>query len=187
MYFKRVVSANLSQEYCDKMNEIYPEVMGHTNPLTFREFLERLIDIATMSKENHDAEEIAYLKKDYVRIYKELTETNEQSGQYLETIKSLQLQLSETPNPAEGQYIVNLDEIQEYIINEMAVLETRRTGKQVTPQMILAHLFKHQVYYGPGDWLPRIYTIAELKAIQRKIEMQKSLNEVETLNDNNNE
>jgi hypothetical protein len=183
MIFKKVVSANLSQEYCDRMNAAYPQIMGHSNPVTFREYLERLIDRATATPATTDTAEID-------NLVKSLENANQQLADQLHEISVLKMQLQNIqniPTPPADQIIIEFGEVQNYVINEMAALESKRTGKAITPAMVLTHLFKQQIYYGPGDWLPRIYTISELQKIKSRIDMANSLKEVEQLNDPANE
>lgn len=169
MQFKKVVSANLSQEYTDKMNAAYPEIMGHSNPVTFREYLERLIDRATAAPPAPtDLKELAELTT-------ALENANQQLADKQHIIETLRLEASQQPIDwpiKKGEHLVQLDPVQDHVIWEMSEIESRRTKQEITPPKILAHLFKHQIFDGPGNWLPKIYTISDLQKIKRTIERE---------------
>ncbi|MEI6574787.1 MAG: hypothetical protein WCO63_01260 [Bacteroidota bacterium] len=60
--------------------------------------------------------------------------------------------------------VVKFDKMEMALLAEMAGIETKRVGKEVSPQIVVNRLVYHQIVDGPGDWLPRTYTRRELVA-----------------------
>lgn len=110
-----------------------------------------------------------------------LTAENETLRQQIEDlqnrppeIKEIEV-IKEVPTGAklsENQIIVNIPDTLKPFLVEVSNRETNRTGKRITPEIILLELFWKQVSQGPGDHLPLTFRQSEIKNILNNVKKQ---------------
>jgi len=183
--FKQQVSAKLNQTTLDRIHSTYTEVTGTDRPLTFREYFEYLYDRAMAAKTTkalHDEHNNIIDQKalnDIISVrdslFNELTETKHE-------LISLKTQLATQPTelkPTANQLLIDLTPLQRHLLDELATIESKRARKTITPGQILTTLFDHHTFYGPGDWLPKIYSKSQLNALKLKLELAQAHAEAE--------
>jgi len=85
-------------------------------------------------------------------------------------IENLKNQPPKTLKLSANQLLLNVPPTLQPFLVEVSNRETNRTGRTVTPDMILLNLFWAQVSKGPGDHLPMTFSPAE---IRRRLEIVK--------------
>jgi chromosome segregation ATPase len=99
------------------------------------------------------------------------------------TVEQLQIENEKLRNQppksaklSENQLLLTIPPTLQPFLTEVANRETNRTGKRITPGMILLNLFWAQVSKGPGDHLPMTFSPAE---IRRRLEIVKQQNQLD--------
>jgi hypothetical protein len=153
-YFKPTVTAKLPETVLEKIDKNYLKITGTNKPMTFKEYLENLLDFA-----------LASIPEDGLSLPEALNviaDANQQLADRQHELIVAQQELAEARKQPKNTIAVKFTASEIAALNDLCNYENKRTGHQVTPEILLRALFTHQLMYGPGDWLPKNYSKKQL-------------------------
>lgn len=160
--------------------KIYPETKAlyeklkeeQDNINTADQFMRLLLEnLQNPRKDKPRPEDLATIK-DLTETFEALQDQNAALREQLNamTVMAEDLQQAVEKNTVpEDAILVTLDPMEKHVLDLMVKVESHNTGKVVTPAELLIRLFDAQVIEGPGDWLPRRFSTAQLKKIQDEL------------------
>ena len=205
------ISAYLSKEDADYVNENYPIIMGIHDKVPVGQFLVKAVttamsikrpdsnpndtaEIQKLKKELADAitenqnitnskgTDSAQLKEEIQKLRTELREKNLMLTELSLDCENIEKQLSDCRHEnitfskeietlkqklslPDGSIIVSLTKAESTIIDYVCTGETERTGKEVTPELLLKNVFAHVIRYGPHDMFKMPIALKKLQEL----------------------
>jgi len=162
----------------------WKDLTSTSEPLNFREFFLKVIDKALKPANSKESlaliknlqKEISELKEQISPQTQRIAEVDKILAEKDEEISVLTQKLSFTNDKTfveDGQIVLDISPSIEPFLRITAEKESKRTGKAITPQMILLQLFWLQIKDGPGDHIP-FWSTSEIKNVLKEVKEKQS-------------
>lgn len=169
-YPSKQVTAKLSDADYETLVDFYNQWFPDRTEVSFKETFSRMLaELKRLSlsaseawKNSAEMEELSAanvkLADKNVELMDELNVTREQLRQAIEAVEN------KSVIPAD-HVLVHIEPALNYFLEICASTATRNLGREVTRAEILKNLFYEQIYSGPGDHLPLIWSKSEIRNI----------------------
>lgn len=175
-YFKPTVTAKLPDSTLAKLNKNYIKIVGHNRPMSFKEYLDSLLDFALAS-----IPEDGLSLPEALNVIKDL---NQQLADKQHEMILAQQEAAEAKKTPRNVVKISFATHETDILKDLCAYESKRTGQEITPELLLKSLFAHQLTYGPGDWLPKNYSRKQLIKFRSQAEFDETdLNTPQNINE----
>lgn len=170
------ISLKVYPEVAERFEALCQQAEAPTKGAFFETLIENFENPRKVTTKDPDDEHTIFRLNGEVTL---LTETNQQLKTDLEAanealmnqqpIEREVIKEVEVERPLdEGEFIVKPHPFIMHLINECCALQSKKTGKEVSPSRFLQELFWNHMQNPRANHLPRIYTASELTALQKK-------------------
>jgi len=186
-YQSKQVTAKLSDADYSKLVELYNRFYPETPDISFKEFFSKLLN--NTSSDNDQLQEEFTTQLEALRhkleecAVENIAYRDENNSLTFENVE-LKRKLEHAINAVETKSVIPADHIlvhitpdMDYFLTKCAEQATRMMKQEITRAKILEHLFFEQIYSGPGDHLPLIFSKSEIRRVIEEYKKQQAKQE----------
>jgi len=186
-YQSKQVTAKLSDADYSKLVELYNRFYPETPDISFKQFFSELLyNYPSNAFETHEEfnATIEQMKEIQDNLTLENLEFEKHNKSLLQENAELREKLEHAINAVETKSVIPANHIlvhiqpdMDYFLTKCAEQATRMMKQEITRAKILEHLFFEQIYSGPGDHLPLIFSKSEIRRVTEEYKKQQAKQE----------